>query len=92
VGGGGPVERISEAYLLPVIQTLLESSPFVIRGFHSDGGSEYINRDVVRLLEKLRIEFTRSPPRQTSDNALTECKNGAVVGVQSTSPSITDIV
>jgi hypothetical protein len=30
------VERISEAYLLPVIQMLLESFPFEIRGFHSD--------------------------------------------------------
>ena len=58
---------------------LLESFPFEIRGFHSDGGSEYINRDVARLLEKLRIEFTRSRPRQTNDNALAECKNGAVV-------------
>ena len=38
-----------------------------------------INRDVARLLEKLRIEFTRSRPRQTNDNALAECKNGAMV-------------
>lgn len=73
------VERISEAYLLPVIALMLESFPFVVQGFHSDGGSEYINRDVARLLEKLRIEFTRSRPRQTNDNALAECKNGAVV-------------
>lgn len=73
------VERISEAYLLPVIAMLLESFPFEIRGFHSDGGSEYINHDVARLLEKLRIEFTRSRPRQTNDNALAECKNGAVI-------------
>ncbi|WP_206950637.1 integrase catalytic domain-containing protein [Trinickia acidisoli] len=73
------VERISEAYLLPVIALMLQSFPFVVRGFHSDGGSEYINRDVAGLLEKLRIEFTRSRPRQTNDNALAECKNGAVV-------------
>jgi len=73
------VERISEAYLLPVIAMLLESFPFKVRGFHSDGGSEYINHDVARLLEKLRIEFTRSRPRQTNDNALAECKNGAVI-------------
>lgn len=73
------VERISEAYLLPVIAMLLESFPFEIRGFHSDGGSEYINHDVARLLDKLRIEFTRSRPRQTNDNALAECKNGAVI-------------
>jgi transposase InsO family protein len=73
------VEHISEAFLLPVIQMLLDSFPFQIKGFHSDGGSEYINHDVARLLEKLRVEFTRSRPRHTNDNALAECKNGAVV-------------
>jgi len=30
------VERISEAFLLPVIALLLEGFPFTIRGFHSD--------------------------------------------------------
>src|SRR5450830_1694738 len=73
------VERLSEAYLLPVIALLLEGFPFVIRGFHSDSGSEFINHETAKLLEKLRIEFTRSRPRQTNDNALAECKNGAVI-------------
>ncbi len=73
------VERISEAYLLPVIALLLEGFPFEIRGFHSDSGSEYVNHDIARLLEKLRVEFTKSRPRQTNDNALVECKNGAVI-------------
>ena len=73
------VERISEAYLLPVIALLLEGFPFVIRGFHSDCGSEYVNHDIAKLLEKLRVEFTKSRPRQTNDNALAECKNGAVI-------------
>lgn len=73
------VERISEAYLLPVIALMLESFPFTILGFHSDGGSEYINHDTAKLLNKLNVEFTRSRPRHTNDNALAECKNGAVV-------------
>jgi transposase InsO family protein len=72
-------ERISEAFLLPVIALLLEQFPFQIRGFHSDGGGEFVNHDVARLLEKLRIEFTKSRPRQCNDNALAETKNGAVV-------------
>ncbi len=72
-------ERISEAYLLPVIGLLLEQFPFVVRGFHSDGGSEFVNHDVARLLEKLRVEFTRSRPRHCNDNALVEAKNGAVI-------------
>ena len=35
------VERIGEAYMLPVIALLLEGFPFAVRGFHSDSGSEY---------------------------------------------------
>ena len=73
------VDHISEAYLLPVIGLLLDGFPFAIRGFHSDSGSEYVNHKTAALLEKLRIEFTKSRPRQTNDNALAECKNGAVI-------------
>lgn len=63
-------EKISEAYLLPVIQQLPEGFPFVILGFHADNGSEYINYQVAKLLEKLLIEFTKSRPRHSNDNAL----------------------
>ena len=73
------VEQISEAFLLPVIALLLDGFPFVVRGFHSDSGSEYINHKTAQLLDKLRVEFTKSRPRQTNDNALAECKNGAII-------------
>ena len=73
------VERISEVYLIPALQYLLESVPFVVLGFHADDGLEYINHRVARLLEKLRIEFTKSRARHSNDNALVECKNGHVV-------------
>ena len=72
-------EKISEAYLLPVIRQLLAGFPFVILGFHSDNGSEYVNYQVAKLLEKLRVEFTKSRPRHSNDNALAESKNAAVV-------------
>jgi transposase InsO family protein len=72
-------EKISEASLLPVIRQLLGGFPFVILGFHADNGSEYINYTVAMLLETLRIEFTKSRPRHSNDNALAESKNGAVV-------------
>jgi transposase InsO family protein len=73
------VEKISEHFLLPALQQLLETFPFIILGFHADNGSEYINAHVARLLEKLRIELTKSRARQTNDNALVESKNGSVV-------------
>ena len=71
-------EKISEAYLLPVIRPLLDGFPFAILGLHADNGSEYINYQVAKLLEKLRIEFTKSRPQNSNDNALAESKNGAV--------------
>jgi len=40
---------------------------------------EYINRKVAELLEKLRVEFTKSRPRHSNDNGLVETKNGAIV-------------
>lgn len=73
------VQTLSEAHLLPVIEQMLEQFPFEILGFHADNGSEYVNHQVARMLEKLRIEFTRSRPRRSNDNALAETKNGAVV-------------
>lgn len=73
------VERISEAYLLPVLGQIMAQFPFVISGFHSDNGSEYVNGKVAKLLEKLRIEQTKSRSRQSNDNALAESKNASVV-------------
>ena len=72
-------ERLSEAYLLPVLESLLASFPFRILGFHADNGSEYINKTVAQLLEKLRVDFTKSRPRHSNDNGLAETKNGAIV-------------
>jgi hypothetical protein len=73
------VERISEAFLLPVLAAMMTAFPFVVRGFHSDNGSEYVNRRVAGLLGKLLIEQTKSRSRQTNDNALAESKNASTV-------------
>lgn len=75
----GAVERISEAYLEPVLKTMLRQFPFRILGFHSDNGSEFINKTVARLLEKLRVEQTKSRPRKSGDNGLVETKNGWII-------------
>ena len=73
------VQTISEAHLLSLIEEMLAQFPFEILGFHADNGSEYVNHQVARMLDKLRIEFTRSRPRHSNDNGLAETKNGAVV-------------
>lgn len=73
------VEKISEQYLMPALEQMLEDFPFTLQGFHSDNGSEYINKRVAALLEKLRVEFTKSRSRHSNDNALAESKNASVV-------------
>ena len=51
----GCCETISEAHLKPVLEALLHQFPFLVRGFHSDNGSEFLNYRVARLLEKMRV-------------------------------------
>ena len=75
----GATPYISEAWLLPLLQSMLEQFPFHVRGFHSDNGSEFINYTVANLLNKLLIEQTKSRPRHSNDNGLVETKNGAVI-------------
>lgn len=73
------VERINEQFMLPALQALLQQFPFLIKGFHADNGSEYINRKVAEMLNTLMIRLTKSRPRRSNDNALAESKNNAVV-------------
>lgn len=75
----GCVEKISEYFLLPLLEELLKTFPFRILGFHSDNGSEYINHQVAEMLNKMMIEQTKSRSRHSNDNALAEGKNGAIV-------------
>ena len=72
-------EKISEHFLVPVLEMLLNSFPFKILEFHSDNGSEFINYKVASLLNRMLIKLTKSRARKSNDNALVECKNGAIV-------------
>jgi len=75
----GAIEKISEYYLEPLLKDLIDQLPFKIINFHSDNGSEFINKIVAKLLNKLLIQQTKSRPRHCNDNALAECKNGSTV-------------
>lgn len=75
----GCVERISEEYLFPLLKDLLARFPFVIVNFHSDNGSEHINKAVAELLNKLLVSQTKSRPRHSNDNGLVEGKNNYVI-------------
>jgi transposase InsO family protein len=73
------VEGISESFLKPVIEAALTLFPFVVINFHSDNGSEFINKTVAELLNKLLITQTKSRPRRSNDNGLAESKNGSTI-------------
>ena len=74
------MEAISERFLVPALEALIESFPFEVKGFHADNGSEYVNHRVARLLRQAAgREFTKSRPRRSNDNALVESKNASVV-------------
>lgn len=73
------VEGISKAYVLPALALMLAQFPFVIHGFHADYGSEFVNARVAAFLQRLRVSFTRSRPRQSNDNALAESKHAATL-------------
>lgn len=73
------VPQISELYLEPALIQMLDQYPFIIFNFHSDKGSEFINKIVANLLNKLLINQTKSRSRHCNDNALVETKNGAVI-------------
>ena len=47
-------------------QAILGQFPFLIRGFHSDNGSDFINDSVSGLLKRLLIEQTKSRPRRSN--------------------------
>ena len=75
----GAVQNLTEEHLLPLLERLITEYPFVIRSFHADNGSEYINREVAKLLNRLLIKLTKSRPRHSNDNGLPESKNGSVI-------------
>ncbi len=50
------VPRTTEYFMIPVLETLTSQFPFPVLGFHSDNGSEYINRRVAQMLNKQCVQ------------------------------------
>jgi hypothetical protein len=73
------VPQITEKYLAPALQLLLNQFPFTVFNFHSDKGIEFINKTVADILNKLLVNQTKSRSRHCNDNALVESKNASVV-------------
>ena len=76
------VEKISEYFLEMALEEAFAQFPFEIINFHSDNGSEYINKNVSRILKKAYVEQTKSRSRHSNDNALVEGKNASTLRKQ----------
>lgn len=73
------VEAISEDWLKDVLKAAILLFPFLIQGFHSDNGGEFINKHVAGMLGRLLVKQSKSRSGRTNDNALVEGKNGSVI-------------
>jgi len=73
------VEAISETWLEDVLEAAILMFPFLICGFHSDNGGEFINKQVAGMLGGLLIKQSKSRSGRCNDNALVEGKNGSVI-------------
>src|SRR5687767_7001180 len=63
----------SKSGVIPLKQSVATSVKF------ENNGSEFIDHRVAGMLEKLRVEFTKSRAYRTTDNALVKGKNGAII-------------
>ncbi|UAW64586.1 hypothetical protein KMZ15_02600 [Mycoavidus sp. HKI] len=63
------------------IQAVQKALPFVVQGFDCDNGSEFLNWHLLRYFQNhpQPIQFTRSRPYHSNDNAHVEQKNWSCV-------------
>lgn len=65
------------AGVLEGIKYIEAELPFILRGFDSDNGSEFLNHHLLRYFEERKkpVKFTRSRPYRKDDNAHVEQRN-----------------
>ena len=73
------VPSITDTFMEMAMLEIVKQCPFVMTGFHSDRGGEFINELLEKTFKRLKIYQTKSRPRRSNDNALVETKNGSVI-------------
>ncbi len=69
------VTAISQRYLAPVLKDILKYFPFKITEFHSDNGSEFINKVISNILNRMHVKQLKSRSFRSEDNGQVETKN-----------------
>ena len=74
-----PLMKKSAADVINGFTVARSLMPFPLLGLDTDGGSEFINYEVLDYCESNEITFTRSRAYKKNDQAFVEEKNGSVV-------------
>ena len=61
------------------IQAVAHRLPFALRHWHSDNGSEFVNRCLFGWCQRHAVAFTRGRPYRKNDQAWVEQRNGLIV-------------
>ena len=61
------------------IQAIAQRLPFPLRHWHSDNGSEFVNRCLFGWCQRHAVTFTRGRPYRKNDQAWVEQRNGLMV-------------
>jgi hypothetical protein len=69
----------ARSWTFKALSDIKSAAPFPVVEFHSDNGSEFINRATDIWCKNERVPFTRSRDHKKNDNCFVEQKNGAVV-------------
>ena len=74
-----PLPNNAHRWVFEALADVKNTSVLPVLEFHSDNGSEFINRVTEKWCKDENILFTRSRDRKKNDNCFVEQKNGAVV-------------
>jgi len=73
------VRNKAQEWVFAALKDIRRRLPFLLRGIHSGGGSEFINQPRFDYCQNAGIEFTRSRSYNKNDNCHVEQKNSSVV-------------
>ncbi len=74
-----PLIKKSASDVIAGINVARKLIPFDVKGLDTDGGSEFINYELLDYCETNEITFTRARTHKKNDQAFVEEKNGSVV-------------
>ena len=74
-----PLLAREQSLVVAGLEAIATQLPFPIRGIDSDNDGAFINETLITYCADRGIEFTRSRPYRSNDQAWIEQKNGAVV-------------